>query len=123
MRVDGSRDVEAPFDGSVDGGLQADGPHRVRYSGRVIRRAAFIAVVLFIAACGQPGSPQAHDLVLGAIYPLSGPQAPGGLEELTGVRAALQVAESSGALKTHVRLQVIDATTPAAASFSRSCWT
>lgn len=54
--------------------------------------------------------------MLGAIYPLSGPQAPGGLEELTGVRAALQVAESSGALKTHVRLQVIDATTPAAAS-------
>ncbi len=32
------------------------------------------------------------------------------------MRAALQVAESSGALKTHVRLQVIDATTPQAAS-------
>jgi branched-chain amino acid transport system substrate-binding protein len=55
-------------------------------------------------------------LVLGAIYPLSGPQAPGGKQELAGVRAALAVAESSGDLKTHVRLQVIDATTPQEAS-------
>ena len=54
--------------------------------------------------------------MLGAIYPLSGPQAPGGKAELAGVRAALEVAQASGALKTHVRLQVIDATTPQAAS-------
>src|ERR1019366_10578102 len=39
-----------------------------------------------------------------------------GKAELAGVRAALEVAQSSGALKTHVRLQVIDATTPQAAS-------
>jgi branched-chain amino acid transport system substrate-binding protein len=54
--------------------------------------------------------------VLGAIYPLSGPQAPGGREELAGVRAALAVAESTGAIKARVRIQVIDATTPPAAS-------
>lgn len=54
--------------------------------------------------------------MLGAIYPVSGPQAPGGRQELAGVRAALSVAESSGALKVHVRLQVIDATTPQAAA-------
>jgi len=54
--------------------------------------------------------------VLGAIYPLSGPQAPGGKQELAGVRAALEVAKSSGALRTRVRLQVIDATTPQDAS-------
>jgi len=48
--------------------------------------------------------------VLGAIYPLSGPQAQGGREELAGVQAALRV---SGA---NVRLQVIDAITPAQAS-------
>ena len=68
------------------------------------------------AACAQSQPDQSHDLVLGAIYPLSGPQAPGGKQELAGVRAALAVAESSGALKTHVRLQVIDATTPQEAS-------
>jgi len=48
--------------------------------------------------------------VLGAIYPLSGPQAPGGKSELAGVQAALRVSHAN------VRLQVIDATTPEAAS-------
>ena len=51
-------------------------------------------------------------MVLGAIYPLSGPQAAGGKQELAGVRAALAVAQ----LNTRVRLQVIDATTPQEAS-------
>ena len=54
--------------------------------------------------------------MLGAIYPLSGPQAEGGKEELAGVKAALQLAQSTGALKAQVRLQVVDATTPQAAS-------
>jgi branched-chain amino acid transport system substrate-binding protein len=73
--------------------------------------------VVFVAACSQsPGADQSHDLVLGAIYPLSGPQAAGGQAELAGVRAALDVAETSGALKRHVRLQVIDAITPEQAS-------
>ena len=48
--------------------------------------------------------------MLGAIYPLSGPQAPGGKSELAGVQAALKVSQ------VNVRLQVIDATTPEAAS-------
>ena len=82
-----------------------------------MKRAALVALVLFAAACSQtPAADQGHDLVLGAIYPLSGPQAPGGKAELAGVRAALDVAESNGALKTHVRLQVIDAITPQEAS-------
>ncbi len=83
----------------------------------MIRRVALVALVLFVAAgCAQSQADQSHDLVLGAIYPLSGPQAPGGKEELAGVKTALAVAESSGALKAHVRLQVIDAATPQAAS-------
>jgi branched-chain amino acid transport system substrate-binding protein len=83
----------------------------------VIWRIALVALLLFAAAgCGQSQANQTPDLVLGAIYPLSGPQAPGGKSELAGVRAALEVAQSSGALKAHVRLQVIDATTPEAAS-------
>jgi branched-chain amino acid transport system substrate-binding protein len=80
------------------------------------RSLALIALVLLSAACAQAQPDQSHDLLLGAIYPLTGPQAPGGTQELAGVRAALSVAESSGSLKTHVRLQVVDATTPQAAA-------
>ncbi|MGA7911067.1 MAG: ABC transporter substrate-binding protein [Candidatus Dormiibacterota bacterium] len=82
----------------------------------MIRRLAAGAFLLVIAAaCGQSlTAPARQSIVLGAIYPLSGPQAPGGKEELAGVQAALQVAEEEGA--PNVRLQVIDATTPQAAS-------
>jgi len=83
----------------------------------VARAAAFLSVVVFIlAACAQSAASQNHDLVLGAIYPLSGPQAAGGREELAGVRAALDVARAHGTLKVRIRLQVVDATTPQAAS-------
>jgi branched-chain amino acid transport system substrate-binding protein len=84
----------------------------------MVRRFALLALILFAAAaCGGQYQPaQFHGLVLGAIYPLSGPQAPGGKAELAGVLAALEVAQSSGALTTQVRLKVIDATTPQAAS-------
>jgi branched-chain amino acid transport system substrate-binding protein len=79
----------------------------------VRRLASIILTVLVVGACtqSQPGG-QSHELVLGAVYPLSGPQGPGGKQELAGVRAALEVAQ----LKTRVRLQVIDATTPREAS-------
>jgi branched-chain amino acid transport system substrate-binding protein len=81
------------------------------------RRTALLALVLFmVAACAQSQTSQDHELVLGAIYPLSGPQAAGGREELAGVKAALQLAETAGDLKVPVRLQVVDATTPQAAS-------
>src|SRR5258708_924613 len=77
----------------------------------MLRRIAFIGLVLLaLASCVQSPVDQSHDLVLGAIYPLSGPQAPGGKAELAGVQAALKVAQ------TNLRLQVIDATTPDAAS-------
>ena len=76
----------------------------------MIRRLAIGAFVLLLAAaCGQT-TPSSHETVLGAIYPLSGPQAPGGKHELAGVQAALRV---SGA---DVRLQVMDAATPQQAS-------
>jgi branched-chain amino acid transport system substrate-binding protein len=83
----------------------------------VIRRATVVALlILIVVACSQSQSVQSHDLVLGAIYPLSGPQAAGGKAELAGVEAALQVAQARGDLKVHVRLQVIDAITSQAAS-------
>ena len=67
----------------------------------MIRGAALILLLLFIvAACGQASQSQANnELVLGAIYPLSGPQGPGGEQELAGVRAALTVAEQDGELR------------------------
>ena len=74
-----------------------------------MRRPAIAVIALFLlAACGQGGTN--HELVLGAIYPLSGPQAAGGRQELAGVKAALKLSHAN------VRLQVIDATTPQAAS-------
>ena len=75
------------------------------------RRAAFLVVVMALAvACGQTGNSGGGQVVLGAIYPLTGPQAPGGKAELAGVQAALRLSNAN------VRLQVIDATTPQAAS-------
>jgi branched-chain amino acid transport system substrate-binding protein len=77
----------------------------------VIRRGALVLLsLLFAAACTTTQPASTGDLVLGAIYPLSGPQAPGGKAELAGVQAALRV---SGA---RVRLHVIDATTPQTAA-------
>src|SRR5256886_16752381 len=70
---------------------------------------AFLAL-LITAACAQDLASSTPRVVLGAIYPLSGPQAPGGKSELAGVQAALRL---SGA---DVRLQVIDATPPQAAA-------
>src|SRR6266699_3923374 len=83
-----------------------------------MRRLVLVSIALLVvaAACGQSQSPTSSELVLGAIYPLSGSQAQGGKEELAGVKAALQLAESSGAIKTKVRLDVVDATTPEAAT-------
>ena len=76
----------------------------------VVRRFALAAVVLFtFAACAQHPVEQGHQLI-GAIYPLTGPQAAGGKQELAGVKAALALTQSS------VRLQVISATTPEEAS-------
>jgi branched-chain amino acid transport system substrate-binding protein len=82
----------------------------------VIRRIAIVVFGLLIAAaCAQTQSSQSNQLVLGAIYPLTGPQAEGGKEELGGVQAALRVSHAN------VQLQVIDATTPreAAAAVDR----
>jgi branched-chain amino acid transport system substrate-binding protein len=82
----------------------------------MLRRFAVAALTLFVAAACAESQPSQAPLLLGAIYPLSGPQAAGGREELAGVRAALDVALTTGALKVAVQLQVVNATTPEAAS-------
>jgi branched-chain amino acid transport system substrate-binding protein len=81
----------------------------------VIRRIGSLALILIaLVACGQSASPPPSGILLGAVYPLSGPQAQGGHQELAGVQAALELSRSQGA--PDVRLHVIDATTPQAAS-------
>src|SRR5712691_10364269 len=76
---------------------------------------AALMLLVIVAACGESQAKPSNELVLGAIYPLSGSQAAGGKEELAGVKAALSLASSSGALKVRVRLDVVDANTPQAA--------
>ena len=77
---------------------------------------AFLLVLLIATSCRISPSSQPNELVLGAIYPLSGPQAEGGREELAGVKAALKLAQATGAIGFSVRLDVVDATTPLAAA-------
>jgi branched-chain amino acid transport system substrate-binding protein len=72
---------------------------------RAALTAALVAGALILGACG-PGQPARPDLVIGAIYPLSGPQASGGRQELGGVRAALAL---SG---RQVEIKVVDVQTP-----------
>src|SRR5205809_101782 len=83
-----------------------------------LRSVLVATFLLLVAACGDSsqGSSSSQAITIGAIYPLSGPQAPGGKEELGGVQAALQLAQAQGVLDRRVQLRIIDATTPAQAS-------
>jgi branched-chain amino acid transport system substrate-binding protein len=73
-----------------------------------------VAVALLVSGCSLGSLFETQPvLAIGAIYPLSGPQAKGGQEELGGVRAALEVAQRQGVAGAgRVRLQVVDAQTP-----------
>src|SRR2546426_3997893 len=87
--------------------------------GRMRLRLILIAIVLLlVAACGDSSqsSSSSRTITIGAIYPLSGPQAAGGKDELGGVQAALQVAQAQGVLDHRVQLRIINAITPAQAS-------
>lgn len=74
------------------------------------RLAIAVFTLVVVVACGQSPTASSSQTVLGAIYPLTGPQAPGGKEELAGVEAALRLSHAN------VQLHVIDATTPQQAS-------
>ena len=83
------------------------------------RGAALVLSGLLLAAvaCSGPGAQPASETVVGAIYPLSGPQKEGGEEEFGGVQAALQVARSRGvAGAVRVRLQLQPVETPEGAA-------
>jgi branched-chain amino acid transport system substrate-binding protein len=77
------------------------------------RVVAILALALLGGACGQSqGTASPGGITLGAIYPLTGPQAQGGKEELAGVQTALALAQDGRPVSLHI----VDATTPDAAS-------
>jgi branched-chain amino acid transport system substrate-binding protein len=73
-----------------------------------------VIVLLVLSACSATDLLQpTPTLTIGAIYPLSGPQATGGREELAGVRTALELAQQQGVAGTaRIHLTVVDAQTP-----------
>ncbi len=75
--------------------------------------AALLFLALGAAACSSPFPSASNSLVIGAVYPITGPQGPGGREELGGLEAALKVAQDKGLLYSgQVVLRVVDAETP-----------
>ncbi|HVL07496.1 MAG TPA: ABC transporter substrate-binding protein [Acidimicrobiales bacterium] len=74
------------------------------------KRLSLVAVVmLFAAAC--TAAPRGHSdaLTLGAIYPISGLQGPGGAEEANGVKLAVELANERGGVQGRpLRLELLD---------------
>ncbi|MFP5317632.1 MAG: ABC transporter substrate-binding protein [Acidimicrobiia bacterium] len=70
--------------------------------------AVAVLVALVAAACSGP-SPGDDGLTIGAVYPVSGKQGPGGAEEANGARLAVELANARGGVHGRpVRLDVVD---------------
>ncbi|HEV3232731.1 MAG TPA: ABC transporter substrate-binding protein [Candidatus Dormibacteraeota bacterium] len=82
------------------------------------RRATGLLLVAVLAACGRTGLGSAPpDLVVGAVLPLGGSQAPLAREELNGIRIAIDHANALGGVQgRQVRLVTRDAQTREAAA-------
>src|SRR4029453_17338110 len=81
--------------GDLDGpGRYACG--RQRAGGAPMRRAAVLvlALAMFAGVSCNPSSPE--PIRIGAVYPLSGAQGPGGVDEFDGVRLAVQLVNADG---------------------------
>jgi branched-chain amino acid transport system substrate-binding protein len=66
-----------------------------------------VAVLLFAAGCAKTDDSDA--ITLGAIYPISGLQGPGGVDEANGVKLAVELANERGGVHGRpVRLQLLD---------------
>ena len=66
-----------------------------------------VAVLLFASGCTTTAEPDAF--TLGAIYPISGLQGPGGAEEANGVKLAVELANERGGIQGRpVRLELLD---------------
>ena len=75
------------------------------------RWGVLVLTALLLAACAGRGH-DASELVVGAVYPLSGPQSEGGRQELAGLKAALDLARQEGTLHRAIRLDVRSVLTP-----------
>ena len=70
---------------------------------------AVAAVVLLVAAGCRAAGSSGDALRLGAIYPISGRQGPGGVEEANGVRLAVELANERGGVHGRpVQLDLVD---------------
>ena len=68
-----------------------------------------LAVALVGAACSSGPASDGDALTLGAVYPVSGKQGPGGTEEANGARLAVELANQRGGVHGRpVRLDVVD---------------
>ena len=78
----------------------------------MIRRAAILlalAMVTGAPACSRSPQP----IRVGAVYPLTGPQAPGGGDEYRGVRLALDLVNADGGVRGRpVELEAMDVSGP-----------
>jgi branched-chain amino acid transport system substrate-binding protein len=73
------------------------------------KRLSIVAVALLLIAAGCTASDDSDALTLGAIYPISGLQGPGGVEEANGVRLAVELANQRGGVQGRpVRLELLD---------------
>ena len=74
------------------------------------KRLTVVALTMVLVAAGCTASPDDSDaLTLGAIYPVSGLQGPGGVEEANGVRLAVELANDRGGVRRRpVRLKLLD---------------
>src|SRR5437762_14250564 len=85
-----------------------------------MRRIAILlgAFALVATACGTADRSTANGgtIALGAVYPTSGGQGPGGRDEYEGVRLAVELANKSGGVNGRkLKLELIDTPGPDAA--------
>src|SRR5579859_7990730 len=70
------------------------------------------AIAWLLSSCSFPIGAARQELVLGAVYPLTGPQGDGGREELAGVKTAVGMLNRRGGVQgRQIRLVVKDAPT------------
>lgn len=74
------------------------------------RRTAALAALVALVAAGCSGSASDEDAItLGAVYPVSGKQGPGGGEEANGAKLAVELANARGGVGGRpIRLDVVD---------------
>jgi branched-chain amino acid transport system substrate-binding protein len=65
---------------------------------RHLRALALLLVLLLTASCGGPAGDRPEPVRVGAVYPLSGTQGMGGIDEYHGVRVAAELVNADGGI-------------------------